>query len=372
MKKTLIFAATLCALCAGISACSDWTEAEAEKLVKDDGHTDAYYAELRRWKAETKHDVAFGWFGFWSGTGTSLNNSMIGIPDSVHMISVWGPWLPSTLSDRKREDMAYVRKVKGTKVLATCITGWVGTGLTDDMNDYEQKERLWGWEQAWNTAETWCSKDPEIRARQDAAIRKYARAIADSVMLAGYDGFDIDYEPVNGGSGCKKELGNKDNFHILVDELGKYFGPMSGTDKMLVLDGNVYYINGETAPYFDYFIEQAYSSYTDGSLDTRFKRLVSAAEAYASIEELAAKYIVTSNFESYAPSGGGTFTRRDGTKTNQLQGFAEYKPTIDDVQYSKAGFGAYHIEMEYTVSGKEGYYPWTRAALRTVHPPKID
>lgn len=34
---------------------------------------------------------------------------------------------------------------------------------------------------------------------------------------------------------------------------------------------------------------------------------------------------------------------------------------------AKGGFGAYHIEYEYTVNGQSGFYPWTRQAINAVH-----
>ena len=68
--------------CNGFSACSDWTEAEA-KDGADLTHTnksEAYYAQLRDYK-KTDHSVAFGWFGNWTGTGVTHENSLAGLPD---------------------------------------------------------------------------------------------------------------------------------------------------------------------------------------------------------------------------------------------------------------------------------------------------
>jgi len=35
--------------------------------------------------------------------------------------------------------------------------------------------------------------------------------------------------------------------------------------------------------------------------------------------------------------------------------------------YRKGGLGSYHIEYEYYLSGKSGFYPWTRQAINAVH-----
>lgn len=374
MKNILFISLSIFICFTCFVSCDDWTEMEAKVFEKGDGKSDEYYENLRRWKAETDYDMAFGWYGFWSGSGVSLKTSMIGLPDSLHLISVWGPWLPSTVTENKRVDMEHVQKVKGTKVVATVITGWVGTGIMNSSSDYEEKERLYGWEKDWNTVDTWNSPDPQIRARQEEAIRKYARALKDSIFLAGYDGFDIDFEPQYGGAGCKLELADNENFHIMVDELGKYMGPKSGTDKLLVIDGELYNMPGKSTPYFDYFIDQVYSTSTESSLNTRLERLIKVAEGHLSAAEITKKYFVAANFESYSSTGGGTFYQYDEegnrTTTSRLEGFAQWKPVYNGEVLKKGGYGSYHIEMEYVVANKSGFYPWTRAAIRTVHPPQ--
>lgn len=374
MKKILLISLTTIMCFVGFMSCDDWTETEAKVFDKGDGKSDEYYANLRKWKAETQHDMAFGWYGFWSGEGVSLKSSMRGLPDSIHHISVWGPWSPSTLTESKKADLKFVQEVKGTKVTATVITGWVGSGIMSNMNDYAEKERRYGWEQDWNTSSSWVSKDPAVRARQEESIRRYARDIKDSIFTAGYDGFDIDYEPMAGGSGCKQEMAQDDNFLIFVDELGKYMGPKSGTDKLLVIDGELHNMPGSTVPYFDLFIAQVYSHGSNSSLDSRFAQFINKVNRADIVEELAKKYLVTANFESYAPSGGGSFTQYDEDgkpiATNRLQGFAEWDITYDGKTYKKGGYGSYHIEMEYVVGDKSGFYPWTRAAINSVHPPK--
>ncbi|WP_295938686.1 glycoside hydrolase family 18 [uncultured Alistipes sp.] len=378
MKKYIMIIAGLFMLFCGAPACSDWTDTEPKKLVKEDGHDAAYYANLRKWKAETKHDMAFGWYGFWSGSGTSLANSMIGVPDSVHMLAVWGPWLPSTLTPAKKKDLEYVQKVKGTVVFCTSITGWVGVDISPDRLDFEAREKQWGWKKEWNTEDTWNSDDPDVRKLQEASIRKYAQALKDSILLAGYEGFDIDFEPKSGGIGCQQELSDPDNFIVFVDELSNYFGPESNTGRLLIIDGELGNMPGEVTPYFDYFIDQSYRVTSVSGLNSKFATFMRVCEGHLEPEVAASRYLTTVNFESYSPTGGDVAIMGDDPFTGipeakcQLEGFARWQPTYQGVEYKKGGFGAYHIEMEYTVSGKERFYPWTREALNVVHPPKFN
>ncbi len=62
-----------------------------------------------------------------------------------------------------------------------------------------------------------------------------------------------------------------DRMFIFVDELGKHFGPKSGTGKLLIIDGEPQSIKNrpDVGPYFDYFIIQAYKPGNDNNLDKR-------------------------------------------------------------------------------------------------------
>ena len=64
---------------ASVSACQKWTETQVLEPIKltDLVKDDAYYEALRAYK-QSDHSVAFGWFGNWTGTGASLENSRLG------------------------------------------------------------------------------------------------------------------------------------------------------------------------------------------------------------------------------------------------------------------------------------------------------
>ena len=365
MKKILLMCLSLLLFASALVSCEDWTEPESKVFLKGDGHDDAYYAALRKWKAETDYDMAWGWFGGWGANATNLKNSLRGLPDSLYLAAIWGRWRPSVLTDAMKADMEYVQRVKGTKVVCTTITGWVGVDVIGgDYQNNPQKEEYFGWKPEWDTPSGWRAADgTDERAAQEASIRKYARMLADSVYTGGYSGIDLDYEPNVGGAGCKRELSNRDNFYIFVDELGKYLGPKSGTDKLLVIDGEINAVEGRCMPYFDYFIWQAYSTSSDSGLNTYISTVIRNGSGYMEPEELIRKLYTTVNFEQYAAEGGGSYTGG----INRLLGQALWKPTWEGKTYRKGGFGSYHIEYEYYLSGKSGFYPWTRQAINAVH-----
>ena len=76
-----------------LTACDDWLDTE----IKDPANLtisnkdEAYYARLREYK-KSDHPVAFGWYGNWTGTGASYENSLKGLQDSVDFVSLWGNW----------------------------------------------------------------------------------------------------------------------------------------------------------------------------------------------------------------------------------------------------------------------------------------
>lgn len=372
MKKILLIGLTIFICFVGFMSCDDWTDTEA-KGFNSNGKSPEYYANLRQWKAETDYDMSFGWFAFWSGEGADLRASMIGLPDSMHIVSVWGPWAPSTLTPSKKKDMKYVQEVKGTKVIACMFLEYIGQQITPKTDEGRAE---WGW--TWKHEASGCtncvSSDPTIREQQVASIQKFARAIADSVKLGGYDGLDIDYEPQ--AHNAAELVSHPENTEVLVRELANYFGPASpNPNTVLAVDGHVNSLTAATVPYLSYLVLQAYNTRYESTLNTNIQM---AIDKYVSEkltkEDIAKKYFVTVNFESNSQTGGGNFYKydEDGVRytTNMLQGFAEWQPEYNGEVLKKGGYGSYHIEMEYSLPNMTGFYPWTRAALRAVHPPK--
>ena len=153
-----------------------------------------------------------------------------------------------------------------------------------------------------------------------------------------------------------------------VKALGERIGPKSGTGRLLVIDGEPQSIHPETGPYFDYFIVQAYSNLagnSDANLDRRLAGTIANFKGILPPEKVANMYIVTENFESYAPTGGGNYVDRYGNKMRALAGMARWTPTIDGKQVRKGGVGTYHMEYDYPGDIE---YKYLREAIRIMNP----
>lgn len=368
MKKIyLLYGLFLSFITSLFISCSDWTDAERE-VFPEEMTSEEYYAALRAYK-QTDHQVAFGWFGGWTGEGAFMKNSLAGIPDSVDIVSIWGNW--GNITEAQKKDLEFCQKTKGTRFTLCFIITSVGTQITPQevYNTWEEKgysseqeavNDFWGW-----------PEDESDEAAVEASIRKYASAIADTIAKYGYDGFDIDYEPNYGNRG--NIVNDDDRMFIFVDELGKYFGPKSGTGKLLLIDGEPQSITSrpEIGHYFDYFVIQAYNSSGDSNLD---RRLISGGVAGPGLiqtygEELGEERvtnmtIMTENFEAVdvAMNGGYNYTDRYGNSMKSLEGMARWQPSNG---FRKGGVGTYHMEAEY---GTTPEYKNLRNAIQIMNP----
>lgn len=296
MKVRYIYIA-LVALLGGIFwGCSDWTEVESKDFFTPP--SDSYYEALREYK-KSDHEISFGWFGNWTGVGASLVNSMRGIPDSVDLVSIWGNW--KNITPDQDADLRFCQKVKGTKFLLCFIVHNLGDQLTPEGQTIQE---YWGWEGELipdRPYQRWEMIDTEVTPAQETIIRKYAKQIIDTIAKYNYDGFDIDYEPNYQG-----KWGSLANYpkrmSIFIEELSKYLGPKSGGEKILVIDGEPQSMPSERGECMNYFIVQAYQCSGDADLDSRLKSTINNFDGYLSPQEVAKKYIVTENFESYVKS----------------------------------------------------------------------
>lgn len=352
------------------SSCNDWTDIEAESFPEE-MTSDEYYAALRAYK-QTDHQVAFGWFGGWTGTGAFLKNSLIGIPDSVDIVSIWDNGLQ--LTDAQKKDMQFVQQTKGTKIVFCRILKNVGDGFTpayvtegleDGTSEYiAAQNEFWGF-----------PADESDQEAVETAIRKYAKAVVDTLNFYGYDGFDIDYEPYAGPhTGNLIKQGNNENFAIFLDELSKYMGPKSGTGKLLMIDGEPQSIQDQpqVGHYLDYFVIQAYNSSSDSNLDDRLLGgpgqyrcgLMETFGEELGEERVTRMTIMTENFEAVdgAMNGGVDYTDRWGNSMKSLEGMARWQPKNG---FTKGGVGTYHMEAEYGTSPE---YKNLRNAIQIMNP----
>lgn len=337
-----------------IASCNDWTDLEPQikENLLESNKIPEYYEQLRAYR-KSDHPIAFGWFGNWSGKGASLVNCMAGLPDSVDVISMWGSWKNPT--EAMLKDLRLVQQQRGTKALVCFIVQNIGDQLTPEEHktDLASIQEYWGWKDGDNEA-------------INQAIRKYANAICDTIDKYQYDGFDIDYEPNYGHSGSLG--GKRDRMLVFIEALSKRIGPKSGTERLLVIDGEPQSAPKESGPMFNYFIVQAYASYGDSDLDRRLNSTIDNFAGVLTPEEVARKYVVTENFENYAQTGGTDYTDHNGKTMKSLEGMARWNPVINGRKVRKGGVGTYHMEYEFTVSGKEGTYPFLRNAIQIINP----
>lgn len=328
------------------NSCDNTPELKDPANLVDATRSEAYYASLRAYK-KSDHPVSFGWFGNWVGSGANLENSLRGLPDSVDFVSIWGNW--RNLNANQKADLSYVKNVKGTRALLCFIVANCGDQLTPEG---VEASTFWGY-----TAGD--------KASLEAAVRKYANAICDTIDKYGYDGFDYDYEPHYGSPG--NIAGKADIEKVFIDELSKRIGPKSGTGRLLVIDGEPQSIANSTGDAFDYFIVQAYSASGDSNLDNRLAETIKNFRGVLEPVQVAKKYIVTENFENYAADGGVNYTDRKGNSMKSLEGMARWMPIIDGKYVQKGGVGTYHMEYEYN-AGKQPSYPYLRKAIQIMNP----
>jgi len=362
MLNKKIFMSFILIFCLG--ACSDWVEIETKYHENMTGsiYPSEYYVHLKKYK-ESDHPIAFGWFGNWTGKGASLENCMAGLPDSVDVISIWGNW--RNLSEEQKLDLKYAQEVKGIKALMCFIIANIGDQITpvEVRKNYEENgfsseeaavKNYWGW------------NDLEPQSI-DAAIKKYANSICDTIYKYNYDGFDIDYEPHYGSPGNMASY--DDRMLLFIKTLRERLGVREKTGKLIVIDGEPQSIVPEAGEYLDYFIVQAYDCNGDSNLDRRLENTINNFEGILDPEEVAKRYIVTENFEKWSLTGGANYTDRYGNKMKSLEGMARWTPIINGEICTKGGVGTYHMEYEFRVSGYTGTYPFLRNAIRIMNPP---
>ena len=366
-----------------LASCSKWTDMEIQHPTNltESNHSEEYYQELRKYK-ESDHQIAFSYYSAWTGVGVNMQSSLMGLPDSVDLVSLWGGWRNPT--EAQLADLRAAQSKKGLKAMICFLVLDMGAGITPDPTPEEKKalakdeswtHKYWGW----STASTDAGK-----AARRAAVVKYANAICDLIEKYGYDGFDIDAEPnYSHPFGTNYELWRTDVENgvptlmtLFVETLGKRMGPLAETEagrkRILAIDGEPDALPATHAKYFNYFIIQAYNNYQSTS-NPHFRNALTKFKDVMSAEEICKKSIFVVNFESGATKGGEV-------GEGQILAFALQNPVVDGVTYRKGGVGAFRVDLEYgiktpdVVNGidmspvKGLSYPWWRRAIQLMNP----
>ncbi len=293
-----------------------------------------YYEALRSYK-KSDHAICFAWWGV-SGTptiGPDMSSRYEGLPDSMDIVSLWGgdPQPGSPVWN----EMQMVRQKKGTRFVRCMF----GSGV----------ERLMK------------KNDSALFVNNVmAAIDNVAKAIADTVSRYQIDGFDLDYEPnfgdasIFGDQNSSNNVTNDPHTQRLFKALSQYMGPMSGTDKILMIDGQ---FDRGIEPYVNYLAQQTYfgSALTFQGLQNRFQQ-------YGAGILPSKKFIVTENMQGFGPSGGN-FTY-NGVNIGSVLGMATWNPT----QGRKGGFGAYLMEYDALSKPGQGLYYHLRTGIQIQNP----
>lgn len=345
MTRTILL--MLLVFLASFSAC---VKEKALELQKPYTYDEQYYANLRAYK-KTDHQLSFGWYAAYApieGAGgykdpASWGERIIGIPDSMDIVSLW-MGIPSNDPNSPAyapiayKDMHYVREKKGTRFVVPTITRMNHTITLRDGTKYDLTAN-----------------------RNDAGIEVYAQYLVDQVLDAGLDGVDLDYEP--DGDWLQGA-----NFTKLVQYVAKFFGPKSPhPEKLLIIDFYSLAPPVATGEYADYFIRQAYSQGTGG-----IQTAANLQSYYNAVQAAVppSKFIVTENFGDFAEFGGTPFTEAngntissDGKRMYSLEGMARWNPT----QGKKAGHGAFYFDRDYYSTTGIPYYN-VRRAIQIVNP----
>lgn len=406
MKKILI----LSILAASVTvSCSDWTKVEPmmpTDLTANTHEDDDYYANLRAYR-NSEHEIMFGYYQGWGGASSSYEHSLMGLPDSLDMVSMWGAGF--NYNETQLADLKMAHEKKGLKCLLVFIAHSVGTQISPDFvknASPENPARIWDpvkeeyveytdWQSArrafWGMdVNDGQNNSPAMDERAIKAVERYADSLCYIIDRLGLDGFDWDFEygyqvgdnvgDIIGDQGTITTKQAHDRTLAFAKRMREGLG-----DKILMIDGVPQYMRApEACIYFDYFAHQAYgsggTSLSENAMDSRYNATVNAFKPYMEEKEIAKRTILLETFErSYKDPdtnktyfGFSTWTLRDGTASGyeggSFEGMARWHPIVDGKYVPKGGIGAYLINSSYTTSGWDTTYPQLRNCIQIMNP----
>lgn len=357
--KNILFATVLGVFFAfGIlgTSCAKWTQPEAEDFYK--GPSQAYTDNLGDYQG-SPHKVMFGWFGNWAGEGGSMQYQLMGLPDSLDLVSLWLCY--GNLSQAQQNDLKAFQ-ARGGKAYLCWTARNIGEGITDNyMKDPETGNIIYK-DQSGLTDAQWRAKfwgfEDGTRESKLAATVKFAKALADTCRKYNIDGYDYDMEDL--GDLCTGSDTSLINtfFRTLITEFAK-----DGRNLNIDIPGGTSWLS-----YYDmvaddvlrdikYMIWQTYELGPSGLEDFFYtNRYGVKARKPDMFKTVFNKSIVTATFE------------RGNDKHYFLEQMA-WKPSFG-MDY--AGHGAYHIEYDYpdddaVLPGVD--YPTVRKGISILNPP---
>ncbi|PUB26385.1 glycosyl hydrolase family 18 (putative chitinase) [Elizabethkingia sp. YR214] len=313
--------------------CTAENRPEPENVDSVPKNSDEYHANLRAYK-KSPHQIAFGWYGpsGLSNLEASMQNRWKGIPDSLDIISMWGGF-PEKDSPGYKE-MKFVQEVKGTKIVRVEFTD---EAFFDKI--------IKGFKATYF--------DGQTKGKLKEGFDKVAKILYEEIVTNGLDGIDFDHEPYVCGCNTWNITKNEDDFGLFIEAMGKYFGRVAGTGKMLLIDGEVNLVPTDAGKYIDYAVAQAYGTSSPQNLQDRYDNISSWCPPE--------RFIVTEDFEKYWKTGGANYEDPINGLVPSLYGMAYWNPT----QGAKGGAGSYHIEYDY---GNYPGYKYTRKMIQIMNP----
>ena len=359
LKYALVAAMALASV-----ACSKWTDDErltfdnqkdlkraipfieltsADQLTAE---LQKYYSELRAWK-QTPHVRGFGWFGGWTAKGTDPQKYLRMLPDSVDIVSLWGTH--GSLTEAQKTDLKLFREVKGGKVLLC----WIVQNLGDQLTP-----------QGKNATDYWVTEKGGGNFLE--GVKAYANAICDTIEKYDLDGFDLDYEPGYGHSGNMatttawiSETENV-NMYTFIKTLYDRLNPKG---RIVVMDGEPYYMDRATSKMVSYYIYQAYDEATTARALQKLEN--GGTFGYEEVDYLdnwEGKSFLTLEFQKYSKTGGFpryTSSNPEIQKLDVGRQIMDYATMLMPNGKRIAGIGTYHMELD----TEGGSYRFLRQAL---------
>lgn len=301
------------------TSCKKQNIAEALTIQTPYVYSGEYFANLRAYK-KTKHQLFFGWYAAFANKegviaeykkSPSWGEHIAGLPDSIDILSLWGGIPSMDTANNNYNPIAYeelhkARDIRGIRFVVPTIVDIKKHGF----------------------------------AESDDGLKAYAKWLTDAVYNNDLDGIDLDWEPAGGAY-----LATQANFAKLVEYCSARVGPLSGTNKLLIVDYYQHVLPNTIAPFIDYLVNQSYTQGTTSSSGSFLQG------RYNSVSWCPpGKFITTENFGDWWPNGGSPFTEatgntltKEGRQMYSLEGFARWNPT----QGKKAGWGAFYFDRDY-------------------------
>lgn len=388
----------------GVS-CSKWTQPEPLMPTDLSGNSmteeeqEQHYANIRAYR-ESDHQIMMGYYQGWGGVTQDFKTSLMGLPDSLDIISMWGAGFNYT--EAQKADLKEAQQKKGLKCLLVFIAHSIGTQITpswvmdaSEENPVRVKNRYTGEYETYTDAikarRVFWGLDPEDgtdnTAEMDAKGVKAAELYADSLChiinnVLYLDGFDWDMEygwdvgdnlgDLIGDKGKITKQAGHDRTLAFVKRMREGLG-----DKILLIDGEPARLPApEACVYFDYFANQVYSTKdsnaskrSDTYLDGYLQGIVDAFSDYLEPEFVASRFIALESSEWHWAEGGVAWSDRWGTPgLLSWEGVARWTPYINGEYMRKGGMGAYLINNDYAPKTGVVTYPRVRKAIQIMNP----